>query len=85
MNEEERSAVLYAVALGPWVGLRVGLSYLKMKRAARRGEKKFYRELRRSGLPKAEAKYLAGEYGGAVSVRNMISSFGGAIPLMSKK
>jgi hypothetical protein len=77
--------VLYAVALGPLVGLKVGISFLKMKRAARRGEKKFYRELRRSGLPKEEAKYLANEYGAGISVRNIISGFGGAIPLMAKK
>jgi hypothetical protein len=85
MKDEDRSAVLYAVALGPWVGLRVAISYLRMKRAARRGEKKFYRELRRSGLPKAEARYLAEEYSGAISVRNLISGLRGTIPSMSRK
>ena len=75
MDQKDRSAVLYAAAFGPAVGLKVTVSYLKMKRAARRAEKKFYRELLRSGLPKTEARGLAEEYGSAVSIREIIGGF----------
>jgi hypothetical protein len=75
---EDRSAVLYAVALTPSLGLKVTVSYLRMRRAARKAEKNFYQELLRSGLPREEAKDLAAEYGSAVSLRSMIASFGGA-------
>ena len=84
-DDEERSAVLYAVALSPILGLKVGISYLRMKRAARRGEKKFFRELVRSGLPREEAKSLSYEYSGAISVRSLISDLGSAVPFMGKR
>lgn len=70
MDEKDRSAVLYAVANTPTLGFRLFVSYLRMKRAARRAEDNFYRELLRSGLPKDEARRLADEYGSAFSVRN---------------
>jgi hypothetical protein len=73
MERSDRSAVLYATAYGPLLGMKVTLSYLRMKRAARRAEKGFYRELIRSGLPHQEAKGLAEEYGSAVSVRRLMS------------
>ena len=85
MEQKDRSAVLYAAAFGPVLGLRLSLSYLKMKRAARRAEKRFYRELVRSGLPKVEARYLAGEYAAAVSVCSVLSGFGGAFPWVSRR
>jgi hypothetical protein len=75
MDRKDRSAVLYAAAFGPAVGLKVTVSYLKMKRAARRAERKFYQELLRSGLPKTDAKCLAEEYGSAVSIRQLIGGF----------
>lgn len=85
MDEKDRSAVLYAVALGPSVGLKVTVSFLKMKRAARRAEKSFYHELLRSGLPREEAKDLALEYGSAVSVRNLISGLTGGLPAFNRR
>jgi hypothetical protein len=85
MRQEDRSAVLYAAAFGPLLGLRLALSYLKMKRAARRAETRFYRELVRSGLPKIEARHLAEEYGSAVSVRSVLSQTGAALPWVSRR
>jgi hypothetical protein len=73
MEQSDRNAVLYATAYGPLIGMKVTFSYLRMKRAARRAEKGFYRELVRSGLPRQEAKGLAEEYGSAVSVRRLMS------------
>lgn len=81
MEQRDRSAVLYAAAYGPGVGLRVAVSYLRMKRAARRAEKRFYRELVRSGLPATEARSLAVEYGAAISVRQIMSQLGNRMPL----
>lgn len=85
MDEKDRSAVLYAVALGPSVGLKVTISYLRMKRAARRAEKSFYRELVRSGLPHREAKDLALEYGSAVSIRELIAELGPDVPVFGRR
>ncbi len=85
MEQKDRSAVLYTAAFGPLLGLRLSLPYLRMKRAARRAEKRFYRELVRSGLPRMEARYLAGEYASAISVRSMLSGVGGAIPWVNKR
>jgi hypothetical protein len=85
MDQKDRSAVLYAAAFGPGVGLKVTVSFLKMKRAARKAEKKFYRELLRSGLPREEARDLALEYGSAVSIRKLIAGFGGNIPAFGRR
>jgi hypothetical protein len=85
MDQKDRSAVLYAAALGPVVGLKVTVSYLRMKRAARRAEKSFYRELLRSGLPREEAKDLAQEYGSAVSIRSIVAGLGGNIPAFGRR
>lgn len=84
MDQQDRSAVLYAVAYGPSVGLKVVVSYLRMKRAARRAEKRFYHELVRSGLPAQEARSLALEYGSAVSVRELVSGLSD-IPSMGRQ
>lgn len=85
MDRGDRSAVLYAVAYAPSVGLKVTVSYLRMKRAARRAEKNFYRELLSSGLPREEAKDLAIEYGSAVSIRSLIHGFGQDIPGLGRR
>jgi hypothetical protein len=71
MEQSDRSMVLYAAAYGPVFGLKVAIHYLRMKRAARRAERSFYRQLVRSGLPRQDAKGLADEYGSAVSVRQL--------------
>lgn len=84
MEQRDRSAVLYAVAYGPTVGLKVTISYLRMKRAARKAEKRFYRELVRSGLPGGEARSLAAEYGAAISVREIMSQLGDKIPILDR-
>jgi hypothetical protein len=55
------------------IGFKVGINYLRMKRAARRAERSFYRELVRSGLPPQEAKGLADEYGSAISIRSLVN------------
>jgi hypothetical protein len=85
MEQKDRSVVLYAAVFGPVLGLRLTLSYLKVKRAARRAEKRFYHELVRSGLPKMEAKHLAGEYGSAISIRGVLSETGVAFPRNSRR
>jgi len=80
MNERDRSTVLYAASYGPIIGIKLGIKYLKFKRAARRGERRFYHELRSQGLSRIEARYLAEQYGSAVSVRSLIRESGAAIP-----
>lgn len=74
MGPNDRSMVLYGVAYSPLIVLKVGINYLRMKRAARKAEQSFYRELIRSGLPSQDAKGLANEYGSAISLRSLLDS-----------
>lgn len=75
MRREAGEAVLYVTASAPGLVLRLGASYLRMKRQAKRARKAFYRELVRSGLTPDQAAYLADEYASAVSVRNVVRTF----------
>mgnify|MGYP000827446721 CR=1 FL=1 len=74
MDGKDRSAVLVAVSNGPLLGIKVFLSYLRLKRAANRARGQFYQELLSSGVPGAEARWLADEYASAVSVRRMMGA-----------
>ncbi len=85
MEQPDRSAVLYAVAYAPGVGLRLTISYLRMKRAARRAERRFYHELVRSGLPATEARSLAVEYGAAISIKSMVNGLGNGFPFQERR
>ncbi|MBI0582889.1 MAG: hypothetical protein ISF22_01535 [Methanomassiliicoccus sp.] len=76
MDREDRSAVLYAAAFGPAIGLKVTISYLRMKRAARKAEKGFHRQLVQAGLPREDARLLAEEYGAAISLRELVGGLG---------
>jgi hypothetical protein len=76
MRPEAGEAVLQATAAAPLLALRLGASYLRMKRQARRARRAFYRELVGSGLTPEEARCLADEYASAVSVRELVRALG---------
>ena len=67
MSDEE---VLRVVAGMPRMLLRLVVSLLRFKRAAVRAEKQFYRTLVENGMPKKEARELAGVYSSPTSLRS---------------
>lgn len=67
-RDEDREAIIYVAAGVPYLLNRLLWSYLRMKRQAVKAEKSFYRSLRRSGVPKHEAKELAWEYTSVLSL-----------------
>jgi hypothetical protein len=69
MSDDE---VLHIVAGMPRAGFNLVISLLRFKRAAVRAEKQFYRTLVDNGMPKKEAKELAGIYSSPTSLRSWI-------------
>lgn len=61
----------------PKIALGTGLAYLKMKRRARKSAKLFEKGLVSSGISPTMAHELAVKYETDLSIRKMISSFGG--------
>ncbi len=81
MEQKDREMVLVATALGPLLALRLSWYYLRMRHSAIGARKRFYHELRKEGLPKAEAQDLTDQYDEAVSLKSMLSLAGESIPL----
>lgn len=69
MSDEE---VLHTVAGMPRAMFNLVISLLRFKRAAVRAEKQFYQTLVENGVPKREAKELAGIYSSPTSIRSWI-------------
>jgi hypothetical protein len=69
MSDEE---VLHIVAGMPRMLLNLVISLLRFKRAAVRAEKQFYRTLVENGMPKREARELAGVYSSPTSLRSWV-------------
>jgi hypothetical protein len=76
MEDNDREAVLVAVAHAPALTLRLGLQYLRMRRSANKARGRFYKELINGGIPKEQAKDLADQYVSAVSIRSIIKTAG---------
>ena len=76
-RDPDREAVLTVAAYMPSIAIRVGLSYLRMKRRANKAAKRFYRELVRNGVPPGDARKLADEYIAALSLRHWARTIGG--------
>jgi hypothetical protein len=78
---DDRSAVLYGVAMAPPLVWRIGIAYLKMKRRSRRAEKTFRKALLDGGVPETYAKELTNEYTSFLSIRQLLKQVGpGNIP-----
>lgn len=69
----------------PKIALGTGLAYLKMKRKARKSAKLFEKGLVSSGLSPTMAHELALKYETDLSIRKMISSFGGNFPKWGRR
>jgi len=82
-DRDERTDILKLVGTvgtqAPALVLKLGLSYLRMKRTARNASRTFVRELERDGMPSELARRLGEEYGSDISLRKLISSGGGTI------
>ena len=77
-RDEDREAILTVAAFTPALLLRVGISFLRLKRRANKAAKSFYKELVRNGIPPHEARKLADEYTSLVSVRYWAKSLSGS-------
>ncbi|MBU0623510.1 MAG: hypothetical protein KJ672_01555 [Candidatus Thermoplasmatota archaeon] len=69
----------------PKIALGTGFAYLKMKRKARKSAKLFEKGLVSSGLSPTIAHELALNYETDLSIRKMISSFGGNFPKWGRR
>jgi hypothetical protein len=76
-RDEDREAVLTVAAFAPAIVIRIGISFLRLKRQANKAGKRFYKELLRNGIPPHEARKLADDYTSAVSVRYWAKNLGG--------
>ncbi len=84
MEQKDREMVLMAMGHGPLLALRLSWYYLRLRHSALGARKRFYRELRKEGLPKAEAQYLTDEYDSAISLKSMLRLAGEGVPLVRK-
>jgi len=71
-DRKDREAIVYMAAAIPFMMWRLALSYLRMRRQARREGHLFYQTLLRDGVPKEEAKKLAEVYVSSISLTSMI-------------
>ncbi|NYT11163.1 MAG: hypothetical protein GKC03_01260 [Methanomassiliicoccales archaeon] len=76
-RDEDMESVLTVAAYAPAVIIRVGISFLKLKRRANKAAKCFYKELLKNGIPPREARKLADDYTSVVSVRYWAKNLGG--------
>jgi arginyl-tRNA--protein-N-Asp/Glu arginylyltransferase len=64
--------MLAVAATAPTLVWRLGITYLRMKRRARRSGSEFYRSLVANGVPQIEARELANEFESAISLRRIV-------------
>jgi hypothetical protein len=84
-NKEVGEAMLAVAATAPPLLLRLGISYLRYKRQAKRAGKSFFRSLVVNGIPEKEARDLADEYMTSFSFRNIVRQLGLRKPVPAKK
>jgi hypothetical protein len=69
----------------PKIALGTGIAYLRMKRNARRSAKLFEKGLVSNGLSPTIAHELALKYETDLSIRKMITGFGGSFPKWGRR
>ena len=84
-NKEMGEALLVVAGTAPPLLLRLGISYLRYKRQAKRAGKSFLRSLVVNGIPEKEARDLADEYMTSFSFRNIVRQLGLRKPVPAKK
>ena len=85
-HQDDLPKLVAAITLTiPKIALGTGLAFLKMKRRARKSAKLFEKGLVSSGLSPAMAHGLAVKYETDLSIRKMISRFGGNFPKWGRR
>ena len=79
--------VLAVASNAPWLVWRLGISYLRYKRQAKRAGKVFFRSLVSNGMPEKEARDLADEYMSSFSIMNIMRQlpFRSPVPVKNNK
>ncbi len=77
--------VLAVAANAPWLVWRLGISYLRYKRQAKRAGKVFFRSLVSNGIPEKEARDLADEYMSSLSLMSIMRQLPFRRPVPAKK
>jgi len=84
-NKEMGEALLIVAGTAPPLLLRLGISYLRYKRQAKRAGKSFLRSLVANGIPEKEARDLADDYMTSFSVRTIIRQLDFSMPVSRPK
>lgn len=84
-NKAIGEAMLVVAGTAPPLLLRLGISYLRYKRQAKRAGKSFFRSLVVNGIPEKEARDLTDEYMTSFGFRNIVRQLGLRKPVPSKK
>lgn len=85
-HQEDLPKLVAAITITiPKIALGTGFAYLKMKRKARKSAKLFEKGLVNSGLSPTMAHGLAVKYETDLSIRKIISSFGGDFPKWGRR
>ncbi len=84
-NKESGEMVLAVAANAPWLVWRLGISYLRYKRQAKRAGKVFFRSLVSNGIPEKEARDLADEYTSSLSLMSIMRQLPFRRPFPAKK
>jgi len=85
-HQDDLPKLVAAITLTiPKIALGTGIAYLRMKRNARRSAKLFEKGLVSSGLSPTMAHELALKYETDLSIRKMITGFGGSFPKWGRR
>lgn len=84
MTEQERRTdipklVATAMTAAPALALRLGVTYLKLKRRSRKMSRAFQARLEKDGVPPDLARKLGEEYGSELSIRKFLDMEGGGL------
>ncbi len=71
-NKKAGEMMLVVAATSPTLVLRLGISYLRYKRQAKKAGKHFFRSLVANGIPEKEARVLADEYMVSFSIGSLM-------------
>ena len=85
-HQDDLPKLVAAITLTiPKIALGTGIAYLRMKRNARRSAKLFEKGLVSNGLSPTIAHELALKYETDLSIRKMITGFGGSFPKWGRR
>ena len=84
-NKAVGEAMLAVAGTAPPLVLRLGISYLRYKRRAKKAGKSFFHSMVDNGMPEKEARYLADDYMTSFSVKTIIRQLGVSMPVSKAK